>query len=79
MAVQWLVPVPERYLKYLTEPHCSATLTAPEEIERAILRTVTDVDFRQFLIHKGLTRAKEFTWDRCAAETLQVLKEVAAK
>jgi glycosyltransferase involved in cell wall biosynthesis len=47
-----------------------------DEIGDAILKIVSDTDFRQSLIHKGLTRAKEFTWDRSAAETLQVLSEV---
>jgi glycosyltransferase involved in cell wall biosynthesis len=48
----------------------------PEEIGESILRTVSDADFRQSLIVKGLGRAKDFTWDRCAAQTLQVLEEV---
>jgi glycosyltransferase involved in cell wall biosynthesis len=55
----------------LFDPH------SPEEIAAAILRTITDADLRQSLRAKGLTRVKEFTWDRCAAETLQVLKEAA--
>jgi hypothetical protein len=28
------------------------------------------------MVDKGLIRAKEFSWDRCALETLRVLKEV---
>jgi len=48
----------------------------PAEIGEAILKTLEDGDFRQSLIQKGLARAKEFTWDRCATNTLQVLKEV---
>ena len=48
----------------------------PEEIGEAIVKTATDSDFRQSLIAKGLARAKDFTWDRCASETLQVLTEV---
>jgi glycosyltransferase involved in cell wall biosynthesis len=50
-----------------------------EEISEAILRTLEDVDLRHSLIQRGLARAKEFTWDRCAANTLQVLKEVATE
>jgi glycosyltransferase involved in cell wall biosynthesis len=50
----------------------------PEEMGEAILKTVSDSDFRRFLIEKGLARAKEFTWDRCASETLNVLMEVVS-
>jgi glycosyltransferase involved in cell wall biosynthesis len=49
----------------------------PEEIGEAILKTVCDVDLRRSLVEKGLARAKEFSWHRCAAETLKVLEEVA--
>jgi glycosyltransferase involved in cell wall biosynthesis len=49
----------------------------PQEIGDAILRTVTDVELRQSLRARGLARAQEFSWDRCAADTLQVLKEAA--
>jgi glycosyltransferase involved in cell wall biosynthesis len=51
----------------------------PEEMADAILKTVTKTDVRKCMIEKGLRRAKEFSWDRCAAETLQVLEEVVAK
>jgi glycosyltransferase involved in cell wall biosynthesis len=49
----------------------------PEAIGEAILKVITDSDVRQSLVEKGITRAKNFTWDRCAAETLQLLKEIA--
>lgn len=48
----------------------------PEEMGEAILKTLEDADFRRSLIQKGLARAKDFTWDRCATNTLQVLKDV---
>jgi glycosyltransferase involved in cell wall biosynthesis len=51
----------------------------PEEMAEAILKTVTKTGVRKCLIEKGLQRTKEFSWDRCAAETLQVLEEVVAK
>lgn len=50
----------------------------PEEIAGAILKTLQSSDLRQSLIQKGLARAKEFTWEQCAAQTLQVLMEATA-
>jgi glycosyltransferase involved in cell wall biosynthesis len=50
----------------------------PGDLAEGILQTINNADFRQSLIRRGLTRAKEFTWDRCAAETLEVFKEVVA-
>jgi glycosyltransferase involved in cell wall biosynthesis len=47
-----------------------------EEMAGAILKTVTEDGIRKCLIEKGLQRAKQFSWDRCAAETLKVLEEV---
>jgi len=35
-----------------------------------------DQDLRQNLINKGLIRAKQFTWERCAKETLETLLSV---
>jgi glycosyltransferase involved in cell wall biosynthesis len=50
----------------------------PEEMGRGILKAVNDSEFRQYLVKRGITRAREFTWDRCALETLQVFKEVVS-
>ena len=49
----------------------------PQELAEVILSVITDQELHQELVHKGLTRAKEFSWDRCAIETLRVLEEVA--
>lgn len=54
----------------LFDPH------SPEEMAETILKTVADFRFRKCLIEKGLARAKEFTWEQCAAQTLEVLREV---
>jgi glycosyltransferase involved in cell wall biosynthesis len=51
----------------------------PEEIADAILKTLQNTESRGVLVRKGLARAKELTWDRCAANTLQVLREVASE
>ena len=49
---------------------------SPEELGEAILRVVGDPMLRNDLVGKGLTRAKEFTWERCARQTLEVLTEL---
>jgi glycosyltransferase involved in cell wall biosynthesis len=49
---------------------------SPEELGEAILRVVGDPALRTDLVGKGLSRAKEFTWERCARQTLDVLGEL---
>ena len=53
------------------EPHDAGQLA------QGILEIVTDRGLRQSYIEKGLRRAHEFTWERTARETLEVLKELA--
>ncbi len=48
----------------------------PEEIAKAILRIIADSNLRNNLIIKGKERAKEFSWEKCAKETLKILEEV---
>jgi glycosyltransferase involved in cell wall biosynthesis len=50
----------------------------PEEMAAAMRNMVSDTQLRQSYVEKGLLRAREFTWDRSAADTLQLLEEVAA-
>lgn len=50
---------------------------SPEEMGEAIFMTIADSGLRQQLVEKGLARAKDFSWERCSAQTLQVLEEVA--
>jgi len=38
-----------------------------------MVKVVEDNDFRQGLINRGLARAQEYSWDKCAKETLDVL------
>ena len=38
---------------------------------------MSDRELRQSYVEKGLRRAHEFTWERTARETLEVLKELA--
>lgn len=44
-----------------------------DEIAEAIRRTLTDDGLRQRLIDSGLQRAKAFSWEKCARQTLEVL------
>lgn len=47
------------------------------EIVEALARLVNDEALRRQLSQEGLSFARQFTWERCAAETLNVLAEAA--
>jgi glycosyltransferase involved in cell wall biosynthesis len=49
---------------------------APDKIAEAIQRLLTDEQLRQGLIEKGLVRAKQFGWERCARETLALFESL---
>ena len=42
----------------------------------AMVMVATDQELRQTLRHRGLRRARFFTWDRCAEQTLEVYRKV---
>ena len=46
------------------------------ELGSALARVWRDPGLRAALRHKGLARAAEFSWERCARETLDVYKRV---
>ena len=50
--------------------------TKPEEIAEALYKTLTDEKLREKLRQAGFERVKDFNWDRCAKETLDVLESV---
>ena len=50
----------------------------PNDIAEKIRRGVEEVDLRAGLIQRGLERARQFTWQRMAAETLKVYDEVCS-
>ncbi|MFQ5890968.1 MAG: glycosyltransferase family 4 protein [Gemmatimonadota bacterium] len=50
----------------------------PVEICEAAYRVLTSVELREELAAQGLERSKRFSWERCARETLEILKSVAA-
>ena len=48
----------------------------PTELADAIERVLNDAALQHELRHKGLERVKEFSWERCARETLAVYQRV---
>lgn len=46
------------------------------ELADAILKVVLEPEVRRSLVERGLARAREFTWERTARQTLQVFKEL---
>lgn len=46
-----------------------------EEIAEAMYKVLIDQNLRKNLIEKGLKRAKEFSWEKAAKETLKVYQE----
>ncbi|HMQ01659.1 MAG TPA: glycosyltransferase family 1 protein [Candidatus Doudnabacteria bacterium] len=47
------------------------------EIKQAILKVLTNEQLQQELITKGRVRLKDFSWEKCARETLEVLVSTA--
>ena len=45
----------------------------PEEISAAIIKLENSENLRENLRQKGFIRAKEFSWAKCAKETLNLL------
>jgi glycosyltransferase involved in cell wall biosynthesis len=59
----------------------AAVLVDPYNVEAiawGIQRVVDDQGLRQALVHQGLARAQQFTWEHTAARVWQVLQEAAA-
>jgi glycosyltransferase involved in cell wall biosynthesis len=59
----------------------AAMLVEPEnreELADMVQRVLADGRLRQDLIERGLKRANEFSWERCARETLSVFESVAS-
>ncbi len=48
-----------------------------EEIKNTMAKLLYDPQLRQQLIEKGTKRLSEYSWERCAQETLAVLEEAA--
>ena len=57
----------------------AAKLIDPYDIEgisRALEQLLDDEEYRRMLAEKGRERAKRFSWEKCARETLEVYREV---
>jgi glycosyltransferase involved in cell wall biosynthesis len=50
-----------------------------EEMAEAMRRALEDSDLRERLRRDGLARAAEFSWERCARETLEIFARTAAE
>jgi glycosyltransferase involved in cell wall biosynthesis len=50
----------------------------PTDLAEAILKVISDSQFRRELIQKGKERAKLFSWERTAKETLKAYKSLLA-
>jgi len=46
-----------------------------DEIKNAMVKLLQNPDLRKELIQKGKQRLQQFSWDRCAKETLAILEE----
>ena len=51
----------------------------PERIAEAMIRILRDPALREELSRKGYERAKQFSWEKAAEETLAIYREVARK
>ena len=57
----------------------AALLVDPSDVHSiadGLCRLATDSELRDMLIRAGLTRAKEFTWEKSVAATWQVYQEL---
>lgn len=57
----------------------AAVLVDPRDQDmlcKAMLTVLEDSDLREQLIDKGLARAKMFSWERCAQETIEIYKKM---
>lgn len=51
---------------------------SPEDIAEKISLLMADPRLREDLRQKGLERAKQFTWEKCARETFAIIEKVLA-
>ena len=54
----------------LFDPH------SPEDLSEAILKMTCEPELRRIFVDRGLIRARDFTWERAAHETIDVFREV---
>jgi glycosyltransferase involved in cell wall biosynthesis len=56
----------------LVDPH------DPRQMAEAVIRVVHDPKVQAQMIREGFERSRQFSWDRCAMETLDVLKQIVS-
>jgi glycosyltransferase involved in cell wall biosynthesis len=49
------------------------------DIGKAILKLLNDSSLRSSFREKGIQRAKQFTWERAARETLKIYQEIIGR
>lgn len=72
-------PVVTTPLESITEVGGDACLyvgPSPHEIAAGIIRLYEDPQLREDLVAKGKARARQFSWQKCAEQTLEVLTDV---
>lgn len=47
-----------------------------DNLEKVIYEALTNENLRKDMIRKGLDRAKQFSWEKCAEKTIEVLEEI---
>jgi glycosyltransferase involved in cell wall biosynthesis len=52
---------------------------SPEDFSQAMLKVLTDDGLRNQLVQKGLVRAQNFTWEKCARETLNAYLSILGR
>ncbi len=50
--------------------------TQKDSLGRAINKITQDEDLRKSLVEKGLKRAKDFSWEKCARKTLKIIENL---
>jgi glycosyltransferase involved in cell wall biosynthesis len=55
---------------YLVDPY------SVDSIREAMFNVLTNSSLQESMIRKGLLRAKEFTWEKCAKETIKVYEKL---
>jgi glycosyltransferase involved in cell wall biosynthesis len=48
-----------------------------DELSQAMLNLLSDENLRNELTQKGLERAKQFSWSKCAQETVEIYQKIA--
>ncbi len=46
-----------------------------KELARGMEMIIEDIELRNMLINRGLQRAKDFSWEKCAEETMKILEK----